>query len=161
MNGGSMNYMKLVKMLYFADRKSIEEYEYPITFDNFSDMPHGPVVSTTLDLIKNNCESAEIWNTYFEKNRYLIRLKDSYPKLKKLSPADVEILEQVYVENEKLTPFQIAEKSEKLPEWKDPDGSSFPISLMDLLIAMGNDESEAKRIQLQIMQSSELDFIFR
>jgi uncharacterized phage-associated protein len=165
--GGSMKYIRLVKLLYFSDRLSVGEYEYPITYDNFSALPMGPVVSTTLNLITNHNKpdykkiDSTHWDTVFETRGDFIGIKEKYPKLRKLSPVDVEILDQIHDENKYLTNWQVVVKSETLPEWHDPDGSSFPITIKNLLIAMGHNEEDAERIQSQIMESSKLDSIFR
>lgn len=48
---GYMNYMKLIRLLYLADRMSLVQSGRPITFDKFSVRPHGMVLSGMLDLI--------------------------------------------------------------------------------------------------------------
>ena len=46
-----INYMKLNKLLYLADRKALFEAGQPITGDRMVSMPKGPVLSDILDLI--------------------------------------------------------------------------------------------------------------
>lgn len=47
-----MNYMRLLKVLYLADRESIRESGAPITGDKIAAMERGPVLSGVFDLIK-------------------------------------------------------------------------------------------------------------
>src|SRR4051812_27718977 len=49
--GGRMNYMKLIKLLYLADRTALLRWGRPITFARPISMRHGPVLSEVLDLI--------------------------------------------------------------------------------------------------------------
>ena len=47
---GRMPYLKLIKLLYLADRQSLIESGYPITGDRLVSMDRGPVLSRVLDL---------------------------------------------------------------------------------------------------------------
>jgi uncharacterized phage-associated protein len=52
--GGKLNHMKLIKLLYVADRRALLRFGRPITFDWYVSMPHGPVLSFTLDKINDS-----------------------------------------------------------------------------------------------------------
>src|SRR5687768_11865188 len=54
--GGKLNHMKLIKLLYLADRKALVQWGRPITFDWYVSMPHGPVLSFTLNKINESAE---------------------------------------------------------------------------------------------------------
>ena len=47
--GGPMSHMKLIKLLYLADRRALVRWGRPITCDWYVSMPQGPVPSFTLD----------------------------------------------------------------------------------------------------------------
>lgn len=49
--GGRLPVLKLMKLLYLAERRAIVEYGRPMVFDSYCSMPHGPVMSFTLDRI--------------------------------------------------------------------------------------------------------------
>ena len=51
--GHRMPHLKLMKLLYLADRESMRETGYPMSWDRLVSMPHGPVLSTTLNLINS------------------------------------------------------------------------------------------------------------
>jgi len=155
-----MNYMKLVKLLYFAERKALELYEHPITYDDYSSLPKGPVLSSTLNLAKGRYPHSDYWDQYIELSGRAVRIKGEYPKLKKLSPADVKLLNQIFDELGQYNQFQLADMSEKLPEWKDPKGSSFPIELDELLQKLNYDMEDRKRIVFEIEDKSILDSAF-
>ncbi len=48
---GYMSYMKLIKLLYFADREALLRWGSPITADTFYSMDRGPVLSRVHDLV--------------------------------------------------------------------------------------------------------------
>jgi uncharacterized phage-associated protein len=45
--------LHLIKILYFADKECLKEYNFTITGDSFASLPYGPVVSKTYDILKN------------------------------------------------------------------------------------------------------------
>jgi len=51
--GNRMAFIKLIKLLYLAERKAVSKWAEPISGDHFVSMPHGPVLSQTYELIKS------------------------------------------------------------------------------------------------------------
>ena len=47
---GHTKYLKLMKLLYLADRESMKRHGHPISGDRYVSMEHGPVLSHTLNL---------------------------------------------------------------------------------------------------------------
>jgi len=134
----SDNYMRVLKLLYFADRESLRETGSPITGDRFVAMRHGPTLSRLLDLV-NQCDVGNVeWDKYIERNEYDIRLVDD-PGIGKLCRYEIDLLKRIWQENRELGEWEVATKSEQLQEWKknNPGDSSRPISLSDLLEAVG------------------------
>jgi len=127
-----MSYMKLVKLLYLADRESLLKRGRPITFDKFVSMPHGMVLSGTLDLINGEEESA-VWNDVFEPygDREIKIKKD--PSTGKLSRAEITVLDEIFAKFGEKTRWELRDYTHTLPEWIDPLGSSIPIQVSDVL----------------------------
>src|SRR5207249_3792384 len=50
LRGGSMSYLKLIKLLYLADREALLRWGRPISTDCYMAMDRGPVLSRVLDL---------------------------------------------------------------------------------------------------------------
>lgn len=63
--GGTMSYIKLIKLLYFAEREHIKQTGAPITKDTCFSMRNGPTLSNVLDLINTGLEPDRIsyWNS--------------------------------------------------------------------------------------------------
>src|SRR2546427_10682021 len=64
--GGKMNHMKLIKLLYLAERRALIEWGRPITFDWYFSLPHGPVLSFTLNKINEPVDPTldSYWHQY-------------------------------------------------------------------------------------------------
>jgi uncharacterized phage-associated protein len=132
------NFMRLLKLLYFADRESIRETGRPITGDKFVAMEHGPTLSGLLDFVKQQRTDNAEWDEYIERIDYEIRLvKD--PGIGELSRYEINLLRKIWEENRELGEWDVATKSEALPEWQqnNPGTSSKPIPLRDVLNALG------------------------
>ncbi len=155
--GGRISYFKLVKLLYLADRRAIEEWERPITYDTFASLPRGPVGSNTCNLARGKPSISEFWDQYIETINRDVRIKDKYPKIRKLSPIEVNLIEDIFAKYGHMNRYALARLTETLPEWKNPGGSSFPIELGYLLKKLHYNEEEIKRIEFEIQQDSELD----
>jgi uncharacterized phage-associated protein len=52
--GLSVSQYDIVKTIFLADKRHLNEYERPVVFDNYTAMVHGPVPSLTYDLLKGN-----------------------------------------------------------------------------------------------------------
>ncbi len=61
LRGGRMHYIKLLKLLYLADRKAFAQWGIPISNDNYVAMDNGPVPSQTYNLVK---EGGCIWSEF-------------------------------------------------------------------------------------------------
>src|SRR5688572_28382921 len=54
-----IKYIRLIKLLYMADREAWTRYGRPITGDTYVAMEHGPVLSQTYDQIRAEGEAEE------------------------------------------------------------------------------------------------------
>ena len=157
--GGRISYLKLVKLLYLADRKAIEQWERPITYDTFASLPRGPVGSNTCNLARGISSDSQFWDQYIETIGMDVRIKGEYPKIRKLSPIEIDLIEEIFKKYRYLNKYKLAELTERLPEWKNPGSSSFPIDLEELLKKLHFSQEDIVRINYEIQQDSELDAI--
>jgi uncharacterized phage-associated protein len=129
-NGGSLDMLKLIKMLYIADRKALVRWHRPITGDDFYSLDHGPIVSRIYDLIKSQAggDDAEAWGAVFNpRQNNTVSLK-AEPDFDSLSKREVEVLDEAFAEFIGLSAGEIIETlHRKCPEWLDPKGSRLPI----------------------------------
>lgn len=57
----TLNYTKLLKLLYLVDRNLLEKHGYRSTYDEYINMRNGVVLSETYDLIKGSYHNSIIW----------------------------------------------------------------------------------------------------
>lgn len=150
-NGNEMNYMKLMKLLYLADRTALLRWQQPITGDTYYAMKHGPVVSNILDRISSGPRPAEpgYWSNTIMKSP-----NDSYAVLvvnevghEELSVREIALLEEIDDQFKTYDQWNMVDYChEHLPEWKDRQGSSALISIEDIIKA-GNESASIEEIQ--------------
>ena len=150
----SMNYMRLVKLVYIADRESLAERGHPIAGGSTCAMERGPVISELLDLIKGMHIRSPEWSGFFEREGYDLRLKGE-PGNAALSRRDIGKLEEVACRYAALDEWDLVDLTHALPEWQrnDPGKSSKPIPLADILQAVNRTE-DAAQIQEDARQQS-------
>ena len=139
-----MNYMRLLKVLYLAERESIRQTGRPITGDRVAAMTRGPVLSEVFALIKGEHLRSPQWARFIGRDEYKVRLLDD-PGQSCLSRFDIETLERVAEDCRSFDEWEmVAYTHDRCPEWKknepqDPDKSNW-IPLADILEALGRSE---------------------
>lgn len=159
--GGTMSYLKLMKLMYLADREAINRFNRPISDDSMVSMKHGPVLSRTLDLMKQRIQSDD-WSQWITKPTHEfdlsleIEVKD-WDVLDELSIADLSVLEAIWQEFGHLNRFQLRDYTHQhLPEWQDPGHSSQPIDAHKLLQALGRNEHQANEQACALREQKQL-----
>src|ERR1017187_9578590 len=79
LRGGQMHYIKLIKLLYLADREALIRWGIPFTTDRHVSMDNGPVTSRILRLITEDCPKP-FWSKYISAplDRKSTRLNSSH-----------------------------------------------------------------------------------
>lgn len=139
-----MSVLKLMKLLYLAERRSFERHGSPMIGDRLVSMPHGPVLSVTYNHMSGELESTEGgWDSWIADRaghdldlRDRAALKDTADLLE-LSDADVEILTEVWGQFGRMSQWELRDWThDNCPEWKDPEGSMIPMKLEELFAAL-------------------------
>jgi uncharacterized phage-associated protein len=139
-----MNYMRLLKVLYTADREGIRRTGRPITGGEVAAMERGPVLSKMLDLIKGTDLRSPDWSKFIERNEYDIRLVQD-PGQGRLSRYEIELLEQVAEDHRADDEWAMVEFTHTFQEWRknDPGKLMKWIPFHDILEAVGRQADEA------------------
>jgi uncharacterized phage-associated protein len=135
-----MGRLRLLKLLYIADRERMTECCRPITGDKFVAMDHGPVLSQTYNLIKGTDILSPEWDKYIRTIGHRDVILEQDPGIGKLTRKEIAKLQEVSRRFEDEDDYQIAEHTHGFPEWiknKPVAGSSNKISLDDLIEATG------------------------
>lgn len=165
--GGRLEILKLMKLMYLAERVSYQKFGEPMIGDKLVSMDNGPVLSITLNHMNRfQTSEPEGWDTWVsDRNDYLLALKrevrDPKEDLLQLSDAELELLDKVWKEYGRFGSFQLAEITHRIcPEWEDPHGSSLPITQSRLLRSLGFDPETAKELEERIESNRHIDLAF-
>ena len=168
----SISILKLVKLMYLADRESMRRYGRPISFDAMVSMPHGPVLSQTLNLINGLTGGAEgeAWNYWISgrgnRDKHFVGLRRNFERkdLDRLSNADLEVLTAIRAEFGDMDQWQLTDFThDHCSEWRDPENStkqSIPINEIDVFRAVGIEEKEAAELARELEIEKSLDMAF-
>lgn len=158
--GGSMPHMKLVKMMYLADRKSYEVYGTSITEDMAVSMPYGLALSKTLNFINGEVRNSQEWNEMISaKANHVVGLCRPVSKrdFGDLSEASTGILDDTVDEYGRMDQWELSDYTHTLPEWTNPNGSSLPVSPKAILEAVGKSPNVVKILLEYMDEGAEID----
>lgn len=170
--GGQMHHLKLMKLLYLADRLSWKERDYSISGDSYYSLPFGPVLSQTLNLMRGETLSRNLteWDNWIsDKANHQVSIvqqvnNDDEYFWSELSLSDTDILDNTFEEYGHLDRFELVDLThnpEMIPEWQDPKGSSIRITLEQLLTCLGKNSSQIQSILEEQKEMAEINSLFK
>jgi len=112
----SMSKMKLLKLIWLADRYTMRNYGYSITHDDYYAMEHGPVGTVTkdiLDAIKKNEYIDKFIKVVSDREIESIEAID----FEEFSETDLSTLRMVQAVYGKIETYSLREYTHKFPEW--------------------------------------------
>lgn len=143
LNNNRMNLLKLMKELYLIDRASIDERDSSVSNDIFVSMPHGPVLSQTLNMLYDLPNNK--WSKYLDKveARFFpdIQIKKSM-EFDRLSAKDCQYIQEISEKFKNTSARELEDYTHTLPEWTDPNGSSLKIRFREVMKALGKTDEE-------------------
>ncbi|HWX02434.1 Panacea domain-containing protein [Collimonas sp.] len=158
--GGSLNVLKLTKLLYLAERESMSRSGFPIAGDYMVSMPKGPVLSQTLNLTNGEVVS-EDWEHWVEdRENHQVKLKRPFTRedVDSLSDAAMDVLNDVWKQFGEMTQWDLVEYTHnECAEWEDPGKSSHPIPAKRVFIALGKSKEEAEILTRELQAQKYFD----
>jgi uncharacterized phage-associated protein len=159
LSGGQRNYMELVKLLYLSDREALICLHAPITGDQFSALPYGPVLSRILNLIRFgpvNPKDGPWFDAISPPIGYDVKsLGDCGDD--ELSGAEEQILSEVFAKFGKMNWKELSVLTHELPEYIDPNGGSLPIPPEHILLLEGKSKEKIEIIRSEVALFACLD----
>lgn len=129
--GENIPVLKLIKLIYLADRENMQICGYPILNDRLVSMPHGPVNSITYNYVNGDVEDLAEWEKYITPRlAYSVGATRVFVRdeLDELSESELATLEKVWDRFGLFTKWQLRDWThENCPEWEDPHGGADPI----------------------------------
>jgi len=148
--GGTMPYIKLIKLLYLADRESLLETGYTITGDRMVSMDKGPVLSRVYDHLVEEQQQPGIWQRFISPpENFCVSVRDE-PAYESLSDYEIGLLNQVFEKFGDWDRWALVEWTHGLPEWVDPRGSSLSIDPAVILREAGRSDDEVRGIAAEV-----------
>ena len=121
-DGGSINKLKALKLLFFADRYHLRKFGRPVSECAYFAMKHGPVASEAKHIAE---EAGQLPPKALAYARKFVRKKDDYdcatvadvdPSV--LSASDREALDFAWRNFGRFSQFQLRDITHHYPEWK-------------------------------------------
>lgn len=146
--GHQMNYMRLLKLLYIAERETLAEAGVPLTGSRAVAMERGPVLEEVFALIRGTHQNSAEWSNYFRTENYRLHMTAD-PGMGRLRRFTAEKLGEVARRHEGDDEWEMVRITHLLPEWikNDPGCSSTEIPLLDILSAVGRDGDIARILE--------------
>ncbi|HEY3325417.1 MAG TPA: Panacea domain-containing protein [Planctomycetota bacterium] len=130
--------MRLLKLLYIADRDALRETGSPITGDKLAALQNGPILSGLYAIIRGETQRSAVFEKYFAAVGYYVKLRKS-PGLGALNRWEIRKLKAISERFKGTDDWALSEVSHGFPEWQknNPGQSSRPIPVEDVLEAVG------------------------
>lgn len=135
-----MSRMRLLKLLYIADREALSERARPITGDMPVAMEHGPVLTNTYRLIRGEDFLTPEWEKFIKNQGHRDVALAADPGVGDLSRYEISKLHEVARKWEDENDWAVANFTHQFEEWikhKPADGSRNIIPIEDVLAATG------------------------
>lgn len=170
-NNGEINKLRVLKLVYFADRYHLRKYGRPITNDQYWAMKFGPVASGVKDLF-------ELDSVSHEERHYSVKFFKPGTKehtVQSIAPVENDVFSQSDLEALDFSwqtfghSPQIVETTHAYPEWQrhaasiEGGSTRVPMDYLDFLddppqginpcYVLSEEEREARREQLKDMNN--------
>ena len=120
--GGKIDKMKLIKLIYLAERYHLRKYGRPITNDTYLAMEYGAVGSSIKDIVGFTDFLPKLELEYTSKylaekaQNGIMSIKEADTDV--FSDSDIEALDFSYRNFGDIPPFELVKLVHKYPEWK-------------------------------------------
>ncbi|HXI72388.1 MAG TPA: Panacea domain-containing protein [Verrucomicrobiae bacterium] len=159
-----MNSMKLVKLLYLLDRRSLDRRNIPVIGGDYLSMRNGPVTSEILDLLNEGRlyhETDHRWEECISDRAdhevALLRM----PEREQVSNAEVKLLDEIWAEHGGKTQWQLVDWChDHCKEWTPVLSGQSPISVEQIGEALGKAGDEIAWLTREARELNRLNEIF-
>lgn len=137
--------LKLMKLIYLAEREFLGTHGHPMLYDEFFSLPHGPICSSTLYGVNGQLDW-NIWSQYISraKDNKTIKARKKFDRddLDEISDSEIEALEITWERFGWMTAGQVRNYTHKnCAEYTETSGR-IPISYKEVFVALGIQDAE-------------------
>lgn len=148
--GGRINVMKLMKLVYLLDRLSLARRCIPVVGGVYYSMRNGPVTSELLDLANAGC----LWGEECRWEEFISDRQDheiglvKMPSCEHLAESELSMIDEIYREHGGKDQWQLRDWChEHCGEWTPLQQGREQIDLAELASNVGKSKDEIKRIE--------------
>lgn len=142
-SNGAIEKLKLLNLIYLAERQFLSSYHHPMLFDEFYSLPHGPICSGTLNGIEGVIDTA-LWGEYMARNGNIVVAVKAVERsdLDHVSDAEMDVISDVWQEYADMTASQIGNHTHRFcPEYTKMDKARIPITYQEVLSVLGEEDA--------------------
>jgi hypothetical protein len=165
LNNNSMDYLKCIKLLYAIEKEAINRWLMPVTFDDLYSLPHGQVVSQTLDRAEYRARPPKsFWNRYLDTDVKDIVHLIADPGTDRLSKAEIDLAKEIYEKNKGKTPKQLIQEHHNpnlTPEWKKPGIPPTKTKYSELLETLNKTQTQINEFEADLQELANLEALTR
>ncbi|WP_158808549.1 Panacea domain-containing protein [Beijerinckia sp. L45] len=148
--GGRLDKLKLVKLLYLVERKSVELHGRPMFFDENFSLPHGPGGTNSLNGMNGEADEGT-WSKFITvANRRNVQVSErlSEDDFDELSDTDIDLIEAVHAEVGHMSTSEIRKHTHDLPEYVEVETGRKKIDDVELAATLKKEDpvAYAKRV---------------
>ena len=131
-----MPYLRLLKLMYIAERELLAQMGTPVTGGIYKATEQGPILSQVLDLIRGKGLRSAEWEGFIKRSGYAVKLV-AEPGRGRLSGDVIDKLAEVSQRYREKGHWDVRDLAQEFPEWdkKFPGTGSALIPLKDILDA--------------------------
>lgn len=141
---GKIEKLKLIKLLYLAERYAMDHLDHPMFYDEFYSLKDGPICSNALNGINGGIDK-DTWSLYIARNGNIVTpvRKMARADFDELSNADITILESLWAKFAKFTSGQIRRHThDHCQEYEEVTSGRLPISYAAVFRALRKPDPE-------------------
>lgn len=155
-----MDLLRVLKLLYLADRECIRLTGRPVAGVRPIAMDNGPLDGEVYDLVKGRHPDSAEWDEYIGRAHYRLEIKTD-PGRSYLSDFEVELLQEISRRYEDFDTWALVEATHELDEWKlaHHPRTSTPIPFESIIDAVGRGKDKEAILELH-REEAEFDALF-
>lgn len=153
--------LRILKLLYIADRDGIRDHGWPLLGSKMVAMDHGPLHSAVLDLINGKHIDEPKFSAHFDVAGHIVEMVDD-PGVDQLARAEIERLQELCHRYSEVNDWELAQHvTHEFPEWRNcyRAGTSTPIPMEAIIDAVGR-SGDKKAILDDLRQERDADAAF-
>jgi len=149
-SGGTIDHIKLVKLMYLLERRALVEWGHPVLNDVYFSLKNGPIPSGVCDLINS---TDTFWSKSISKEpKNLLRLIKAVGD-DELSAPEKRLIDELSETHRNASGPDMIRYTHGLKEWENPEKAGkgrLPIAIASILEAAKKSPEAAKAVEDEI-----------